>query len=241
MKIDVITIFPHFFDIFLNTSIIKRAIEKKKVHIQMHDLRKYSQRKHQQIDDTPYGGDHGMILAFPPFYECLKKIKTDKSQVVLLSPQGKVLNQKKANYYVQNYYHLILLCGHYEGIDARIIEHIDEEISIGDYVLTGGEIAATVIIDTLTRLLPGVIKKESYLEDSHQNIILKYPQYTKPKEYKGYKVPDVLISGNHEKIKQWRQEQSLKITWLKRPDLLSKISLNEKQEKLLNKIKKEKK
>ena len=239
MIIDIITIFPNFFDRFLETSIIKRAIEKGKIEIRIHDLREYSLNKHKQIDDPPYGGGVGMLMTFPPFYECLEKIKTDKSKVIFLSPQGEVFNQTTATNYAFNEEHLIILCGHYEGVDARILEYVDYEVSIGDYVLTGGELAAMIISDAVTRLIPGVITPESYLEDSHQNGLLKYPQYTKPENYKEHKVPSILLSGHHENIRKWRQEESLKTTFIKRPDLLEKKNLTTEEEKILKKIKEE--
>ncbi|MGA0447970.1 MAG: tRNA (guanosine(37)-N1)-methyltransferase TrmD [Candidatus Phytoplasma pyri] len=238
MIIDIITIFPKFFDYFFEHSIIKRAIEKNKIIFKVHDLRKYSNNKHNQVDDSPYGGGAGMLLKFPPFYDCLKKIKKKFSKVVLLSPQGTLLNQKIAFKYANEIKHLIILSGNYEGIDARILNYIDLEISIGDYVLTGGEIATIVLIDVLVRLLPGVINSESYLEDSHQKDLLKYPQYTKPEIYQNQKVPEILLSGHHKNIKDWRDIQSLKNTFLKRPDILKKINLTEKQKKILSEIKK---
>ncbi|WP_323847655.1 MAG: tRNA (guanosine(37)-N1)-methyltransferase TrmD [Phytoplasma sp.] len=240
MKFDIITIFPDFFYDLLNHSIIKRAQEKKKFDINIHNLRMYSQNKHHQIDDTPYGGDNGMLLSFPPFYQCLNNIeKKEKTKIILLSPQGKLFNQQKAIQYSQEDAHFIILCGNYEGIDERISKYIDEEISIGDYILTGGEFGAIILMNVMIRLLPGVIKKESCLQDSHQNILLKYPQYTKPKNYKNHKVPEILLSGDHSKIAQWRKKESLRNTFLKRPDLLKKINLDIETQKLLTEIKKE--
>ncbi|MDV3170713.1 MAG: tRNA (guanosine(37)-N1)-methyltransferase TrmD [Candidatus Phytoplasma stylosanthis] len=241
MKFDIITIFPHFFDNFINNSITKRALDKNKIQINLHDLRKYSQNKHHQIDDTPYGGGTGMLLSFPPFYECLKQIKKNNyTKVILLTPQGNLLNQKKVIEYSEKYHHLIILCGNYEGVDERILQYIDEEVSIGDYILTGGEIAAMILVNSITRILPGVIKKESYIQDSHQNGLLKYSQYTKPQNYKNHKVPSVLLSGDHQKIIKWRKKDSLRNTFLKRPELLNKIKLDPESEKLLKEIKKEK-
>ncbi|CCV63830.1 tRNA (guanine-N(1)-)-methyltransferase [Alteracholeplasma palmae J233] len=239
MIVDIITIFPDFFDRFLETSIVKRAIEKGKLTVNIHDLRDYSLNKHKQIDDTPYGGGVGMLMTFPPFYECLQKIKTDNSKIIMLSPQGNVFDQTVATHYAQTESHLIILCGHYEGIDARILDYVDYEISIGDYVLTGGELASMIIVDAITRLLPGVINESSYLEDSHQNGLLKYPQYTKPENYKDHKVPEVLLSGHHENIRKWRETESLRTTYLKRPDLLEKKQLTKEELKILEKIKKE--
>ncbi|MDV3168147.1 MAG: tRNA (guanosine(37)-N1)-methyltransferase TrmD [Candidatus Phytoplasma stylosanthis] len=238
MKFDIITIFPHFFDNFINNSITKRALDKNKIQINLHDLRKYSQNKHHQIDDTPYGGGTGMLLSFPPFYECLKQIKKNNyTKVILLTPQGNLLNQKKVIEYSEKYHHLIILCGNYEGVDERILQYIDEEVSIGDYILTGGEIAAMILVNSITRILPGVIKKESYIQDSHQNGLLKYSQYTKPQNYKNHKVPSVLLSGDHQKIIKWRKKDSLRNTFLKRPELLNKIKLDPESEKLLKEIK----
>ncbi|TVY12117.1 tRNA (guanosine(37)-N1)-methyltransferase TrmD [Candidatus Phytoplasma pini] len=240
MKFDIITIFPSFFSNFINHSIIKKAQLKKKITIEIHDLRKYAQNKHNKIDDKPYGGDYGMLLAFPPMYECLKKIKVNnKSRIILLSPQGNILKQEKAFAYVQKFSHFIILCGNYEGIDNRILKYVHEEISIGDYILTGGEISAIVFIDVLVRIVPGVIKQESYLKDSLQNNLLKYPQYTKPQNYKKHKIPEILLSGNHQKILEWRKKESLKNTFLKRPDLFKKLKLDEKNKKILKQIKKE--
>ncbi|MDO7983458.1 MAG: tRNA (guanosine(37)-N1)-methyltransferase TrmD [Pigeon pea little leaf phytoplasma] len=242
MQIDIITIFPNFFDYFLNHSILKRAKEKNKVIMNIHDLRFYSHNKHFKIDDKPYSGDAGMLLSFPPLYDCLEKIKSNiknKSKVILLSPQGNVLTQYKANQYVNDFEQLVIICGNYEGVDARILNFIDEELSIGDYVLTGGEIASLVFIDVIIRLIPGVIHKNSYLSDSHQKGLLKYPQYTRPFEYKNYKVPSILLSGDHQKIYKWRLKESLKSTFKKRPDLLEKINLDGLNQKILKEIKNE--
>ena len=236
MIIDIITIFPEFFDTFLGTSIIKRAIESKFVEINLHQLRDYSHNKHKKIDDTPYGGGVGMLMQFPPFYDVIDKLKGEQTKVILLSPQGKLFNQETAKSLAQSN-HLILLCGHYEGIDARVESLIDMELSIGDYVLTGGEIPAMIVADTVSRLLPGVIHEDSSLEDSLQNGLLKYPQYTKPDHYKGFDVPEVLLSGNHQNIEKWRNEEQIKQTFIKRPDLIEKVKLSKDQEKVLKKIK----
>ncbi|AUD65685.1 tRNA (guanosine(37)-N1)-methyltransferase TrmD [Tenericutes bacterium MZ-XQ] len=240
MKIDIITIFPEFFQAFLETSIIKRAIDQGLVEINMHQLRDYSHQKHNKIDDTPYGGGVGMLMQFPPFYDVINTLKTDDSYVIMLSPQGTVFNQKKATK-LSSYQHLILICGHYEGIDARIEAFIDEEISIGDYVLTGGEIPAMILSDAVIRLVPGVIQEASYQEDSLQNGWLKYPQYTKPETYKGYKVPEILRSGHHKNIEDWRQKESIKRTYLKRPDLIKKIKMTDQEKMILEQIKSESK
>lgn len=234
MIVDIITIFPNFFNEFLETSIIKRAIDKESIIINVHDLRDYSNNKHKQIDDTPYGGGVGMLMMFPPFYEVLKKIKTKDTKVVFLTPQGKVFDQSDAIKY-KDEKHLVLLCGHYEGIDARILEFVDYEISVGDYVLTGGEIPAMLVIDAITRLLPDVIVEESHSTDSLSNDRLKYPQYTKPVEYEGYVVPEVLTSGHHKNILDYRNYMSLKVTQEKRPDLIEKTPLSEDEIKILKK------
>ncbi len=238
MIIDIVTIFPEFFESFKNTSIVKRAIEQGQVEVRCHQLRDYSKRKHQFIDDTPYGGGAGMLMQFPPFYEVIKSLKTEGSKVIYLSPQGKLFNQKTAISYA-TYDHLILLCGHYEGIDARVLEFVDEEISIGDYILTGGEIPAMILTDAVVRLVSGVIDSESRDTDSLQQGWLKYPQYTKPDEYEGYKVPEILKSGHHKNIEAWRQRESIKTTYLKRPDLIDQIDLNDQEKTILAEIKAE--
>lgn len=236
MIIDIITIFPNFFNEFLNTSKIKHAVLDQKVIINIHDLRDYTDLKGGKIDDTPYGGGPGMLMIFPPFYHLLKKLKKEDSYTILLSPQGKLFNQEYATNISVNKTHIILICGHYEGIDDRVLNLVDEEVSIGDYVLTGGEIAAMVLSDAIIRLLPGVINEDSVTEDSHQQGLLKYPQYTKPDEFMGYKVPDILKSGHHENIRKWRLYESLKKTYLKRPDLIENKSLNKEETHILKEI-----
>lgn len=228
MKIDIITIFPEFFDPFLETSIIKRAIEQDIVSIKAHQLRDHSKNKHKKVDDTPYGGGAGMLMTMQPLDDAISNLRDKNSKVILLSPQGKKFTQKKAIKLAKES-HIILICGHYEGIDARIEHFIDEEISIGDYVLTGGEIPAMILSDAIVRLVPGVIHEDSSEEDSLQNGWLKYPQYTKPSDYKGYLVPDVLMSGNHQEILKWREEMRLKNTVIKRPDLLKSIKKTDAQ------------
>lgn len=237
MTIDIVTIFPDFFNEFINTSIVKRAIENDKVSINIHNLRDYSDNKHKQIDDTPYGGGVGMLMMFPPFYRIIKELRTESSKVIMLSPQGKMFNQEAANNLVNDSNHLILLCGHYEGIDARVEELVDLELSIGNYVLTGGEIPAMIISDAVIRLLPGVIMEESHKTDSLENDRLKYPQYTKPETYEGYEVPDVLLSGHHKNIEQYRREKSIVQTIKKRPDLIEKTPLSLDEKKIIKNIK----
>ncbi len=240
MKIDILTIFPEFFEPFLNTSKIKHAIQDGHVEIRCHQLRDYAVRKHGNIDDTPYGGGVGMLMQFPPFYEAIKSLKRVGTKVYLLSPQGKLFNQKAAQS-LANETHIILLCGHYEGVDARVLALIDGEISIGDYVLTGGEIPAMIVTDAIVRLLPDVIHEQSSAEDSLSHGWLKYPQYTKPETYKGYTVPDILLSGHHENIAIWRKEASIKATLMKRKDLLKKIKMTDDEKKILENIKQQSK
>lgn len=235
MKIDIVTIFPEFFDAFLHTSIIKRGIEDGYLHIKTHQLRDYSSLKHNRIDDTPYGGGAGMLMMFPPFYEAIKTLKAKDTYIVMTSPQGNLFDQQKA-IELSKKKHIIILCGHYEGIDARVEDLIDEEVSIGNYVLTGGEMPAMIISDAISRLVPGVIHEESSDTDSLQKGWLKYPQYTKPEVYEGFRVPDILLSGHHQNIENWRKEQSVKRTLLKRPDLIKGIKLTDEEKKIIQKV-----
>ena len=222
MKIDILSIFPEMFDGAFSESIIKRAIEDNKVEINIHNFRDYTEDSHNKVDDTPYGGGAGMVLMCQPIVDCLDSIRTNDSKVILLTPSGKTYNQQMA-YDLSKEKHLIFICGHYEGFDERITNFIDMEISIGDYVLTGGEIPAMAIVDSIVRLIPGVIKEESHLEDSfNENYLLDYPSYTKPRVFRGFEVPEVLISGDHKRIDEWRKEESLKRTKEKRPDLLER-------------------
>lgn len=221
MKIDILTLFPEMFEGFINSSIIKRAREKNIVEINIHNIRDYTDDKHNRVDDYPYGGGNGMVLMCQPVVDAIEAFKTDESTVILMCPQGKKYNQELA-YNLKNKKHLILVCGHYEGFDERIRNFVDLEISIGDYILTGGEIPAMVITDSVTRLIDGVIVKESYENESFNNNLLDYPVYTKPVEYRGLKVPEVLLSGHHENINKWRIEESIKRTKDRRPDLLKK-------------------
>ncbi len=219
MRIDVLTLFPEMFEGILNTSIIKRAIVNQKIFINLVDFRKYTPLKNGQVDDTPYGGGAGMVLRCEPIFLALDEIKTENSKVVLLTPDGKQYNQTMANDFTK-IEHLILICGHYEGFDERIRTLVDYEISIGDFILTGGEIPAMAIIDSVARLLEGVITKESLESESFSNGLLDYPVYTKPSEYRGLKVPEVLLSGNHANIAKWRKEKQIEVTKLKRPDIM---------------------
>ena len=219
MKIDVLTLFPEMFTGVISSSIIKRAIDDNKIEINLHNFRDYSKDIHHKVDDTPYGGGCGMILTCQPIFDCVNDLKDDECTVILLTPDGTPYKQELANNLVK-LKHLIIICGHYEGFDDRIRSICDMEISIGDYVLTGGEIPAMVLIDSVTRLIDGVINKESYQNDSFYNGLLDYPQYTKPREYKGLKVPDVLLSGNHKEIEKYRMEAALEKTRTRRCDLL---------------------
>ena len=221
MKIDILTLFPEMFENVFSSSIIKRAIEEKKVEINIHNFRDYSKDSHHKVDDTPYGGGAGMVMMPDVVYDAYSSIKDrQNAKLIYLSPQGKTLNQEKVKE-LSKENHLILLCGHYEGIDQRVLDEIvDEEISIGDYVLTGGELPAMVLIDSVSRYIEGVINEESIEEESFSTNLLEYPQYTRPEEFRGRKVPDVLISGHHENIKKWRAEKALEVTKKKRPDLL---------------------
>ena len=219
MKIDILTLFPNFFENFLHESIIKRALEKHLVEINIIDFREFSPLKNKQVDDTPYGGGAGMLLRCEPIFNCIDQIKTDDSHIILLSPEGKTFNQNIAKD-LKKYRHIILICGHYEGFDERIKTLVDEVISIGDFILTGGEIPALAITDAVVRLIPGVINSESIQEESFNNNLLDYPQYTKPAIYRGMKVPDVLLSGHHQNIELYRKNEQEKKTKELRPDLM---------------------
>lgn len=221
MKIDVLTLFPTMFDGFLNESIIKRAREFQKVKINVYNIRDYSVDPHKKVDDYSYGGGAGMVLMPQPIFDAVDDLKSDDAIVILLTPQGKTYDQSCA-LELSKLKHIIIICGHYEGFDERIRTLADIELSIGDFVLTGGEVAAMAIIDSTVRLIDGVITKESYECDSFQNGLLDYPVYTHPYSYRGLKVPDILLSGHHENIRKWRLEQQIKRTKERRPDLLEK-------------------
>jgi len=233
MRIDVLTLFPQAFDYLNAYGVIGKAIDKGLLEINYVNIRDFSLDKHKRVDDELYGGEAGMLMTMQPIIDALNSVKTDESLIIFLGPQGKVFDQTKA-IDLASYKHIILLCGHYEGIDSRIIEnYVNIEISIGDYVLTGGEIPAMVIIDSVGRLLDGVLgNSDSYKTDSHYNILLQHNHYTRPREYNGLKVPDVLFSGNHKEIENWKKESSIKNTKTKRPDLYKKYieSLDEQSE-----------
>ena len=215
MRIDILSLFPNMFDGFLNESIIKRARENGFVDINVVNFRDYTLDSHNKVDDTPYGGGAGMVLMIQPIYDCLRAIKGDDSYVVLLSPSGRTFNQRRANV-LKNYKHLILICGHYEGFDDRIKMLIDDEISIGNFVVTGGEVPAMLICDAVVRLIPGVISSDSLDFESFDGELLDYPVYTKPRCFNGMKVPDVLLSGDHKKISEYRNSERIRVTNLKR-------------------------
>jgi len=245
MHFDIITLFPSVFSDYLQQSIIKHALNNKQITINIINLRDYSKDRHHKVDDTVYGGGAGMLINYVVCYDCITdliskaSIKTKKYKVVYMSPQGKVLTQNKVKSTMKKYDHIIILCGHYEGIDERVLTLIDEEVSIGDYVLTGGELPALVYIDSLSRMLDGVINEESKTSDSLYDGLLKYPQYTKPRIFNNLQVPDILLSGDHKKIGEYRREMQLRNTYLKRKDLLKKVKLTDKDLEMISKIKKE--
>ena len=221
MKIDILTLFPEMFDA-LNHSILARAQKNNLLTINVINIRDFSKDNNKRCDDYSYGGGAGMIMTAQPLYDAIQSVKTENSFTIYLSPKGKLLKQDLVKQISQNYEHIILVCGHYEGIDERIIELcVDEEISIGDYVLTGGELPAMVLIDSIARYIPSVLgNKDTTEEESFSTGLLEYPQYTRPSEFMGLKVPEVLLNGNHKEIDKWRKEQSLNITKKRRPDLL---------------------
>ena len=226
MKIDILTLFPRMFDGFLKESIIGRAIKNNIVEINIYNFRDYSNDPHKKVDDYGYGGGAGMVLMPQPIYDCLKSIKDKDSYVIMMTPQGHKYNQKKA-YEFSKKKHIIILCGHYEGFDERIRSFCDEEVSIGDFILTGGEIASQVIVDSVVRLLDGVITCESLKDESFNNNLLDYPVYTKPVSFNGMEVPQILLSGNHELINKWRYDKSIERTRIRRQDLLEKSDYHE--------------
>lgn len=240
VRFDILTLFPEMIEGTLNQSILKRAIEKKIIEVNIINFRDFSTNKHSTVDDYAYGGGAGMLISVEPIHLAMKTIPNiDKAYKILTSPSGNVYNQNKAEK-LSKLDHIVIVCGHYEGIDNRILDYIDEEISIGDYVLTGGEIPACAIIDSIARLVPGVISDESIVGESFTMVLLEYPQYTRPYEYDGKKVPDVLVSGHHANIKKWQRYQSLKKTYEVRPELLGNIALTNEDIKMLEEIKNEK-
>lgn len=243
MRIDILTLFPEMFPGVLSSSILGKAQEKGIVQFKVINFRDYSESKHGTVDDTPYGGGGGMVLKPEPLFRAVEAVTTNsKPRVILLCPQGVPYNQKLAEELAKEE-HLILICGHYEGYDERIREHlVTDEISIGDYVLTGGELGAMVIADSVVRLQPGALGNQtSAVEDSFSTGLLEYPHYTRPAEFRGWKVPDILLSGHHANIDKWRLRESLRRTYERRPDLLDKLELTAEMKKWLQEIKEEKK
>ena len=246
MHIDILTLFPQMFDSPFSASILKRAIDRKLVSVSLHNIRDHTHDKHHTVDDYAYGGGSGMMLKPEPIFETVESIKSgyanqesSQSPVILLTPQGRCFSQEIA-YELSQCGHLILICGRYEGVDERVREHlVTDEISIGDYVLSGGEIAAMVVVDAVVRLLPGVLGSEaSAIDDSHATGLLEYPQYTRPAVYRGWSVPQVLLSGDHAQIAKWRREQAIQRTLERRPELLDKANLRLEKRQLVNRLKK---
>jgi tRNA (guanine37-N1)-methyltransferase len=242
MRIDILTLFPQMFEAPFGYGIFKRALDNGLVNLNLHNIREYTHDKHHTADDYPYGGGAGMVLRPGPVFEAVEAIKAcldkpDDLPVILLTPQGRLMSQAVALELSQSH-HLVFICGHYEGVDERVREHLaTDEISIGDYVLTGGEVPAMVVIDAVLRLLPGVLgSEESPLEDSHAGGLLEYPHYTRPADFRGWTVPEVLLSGNHAEIARWRREQIIRRTLERRPDLLDKASLGLEDKKLVERL-----
>lgn len=227
MKFDILTLFPEIFHGMLSTSIISRAINKGIIQVNLINIRDFSLDKHKKVDDYPFGGGKGMVMACEPIARAINSVRKDISRVVYMSPRGRVYNQRIAEEY-SKLEHVIILCGHYEGVDQRVIDlEVDDEISLGDFVLTGGEIAAMAFVDSVSRLIPGVLPEGAVDEESFNDGLLEYPQYTRPAIYKGIEVPPVLLSGNHKLIRRWRRKKAFEITMLRRPDLLADAKLSQ--------------
>ena len=236
MKISILTLFPEFFDGFLTNSIIKRALARDQVQIEIVNIRDFTKDKYGRVDSAPVGGGAGLIMKCQPVIDCLNSVKTKDSHVILLSPRGTTYNQARARDFAKNYKHLVIICGHYEGTDERINKYVDELVSIGDYILTGGEIGAEIISDSIIRLLDGVIAPESIVDESFENGLLEYPKYSEPFDYEGDKIPDILYSGNHQAIEKWRKKESLRLTKKYRPDLLKNYPLSKQEKKLMDEL-----
>ena len=243
MQIDILTLFPQMFQSPFSTGLFQRAIDRKLIRVDIHDIRDYTHDKHRTVDDYPYGGGAGMLLKPEPIFEAIEVLKSEISTdgalpIILLTPQGRLFSQQIA-LELSKHNHLVLICGHYEGIDERVREHlVTDEISIGDYVLSGGELAAMVVVDAVVRLLPGVLGSEaSPLDDSHTTGLLEYPQYTRPQVYRDWTVPEVLLSGNHAKITEWRRQQAISRTLKRRPELLDKANLCLQEKQLVERLK----
>ncbi len=242
MRIDIMTLFPEMCEAVFTQSIVGRALQTGKLSVSAVNIRDYSADKHNRVDDTPYGGGMGMLMQAQPIYDCYRALadaSETKPHVIYLSPQGKVLTQQRAKE-LAGYDHLVLLCGHYEGVDERVLEEIvDEELSIGDYVLTGGELPALVLTDCIARMVDGVLpNEEAYSQESHYASLLEHPQYTKPYEWNGRTVPDVLVSGHHANIEKWKRQESLRRTFLRRPELLENAQLDKSDRKFLESLQK---
>ena len=240
MRIDILSLFPQMFDSPFGESIIRRAIDRGLVSILIHNIRDFTHDKHHTVDDYPYGGGSGMVLKPAPLFEAVESIKEeigDASPVILLTPQGRLFCHQMAQE-LSTQSNLILICGHYEGVDERVREHlVTDEVSIGEYVLTGGELATMVVVDAVVRLLPGVLSSEqASQEDSYAQGFLEYPQYTRPQEYRGWEVPPVLLSGNHQEIATWRREQAIQRTLERRPDLMGKAVLSQEERRVIEKV-----
>lgn len=236
MKISILTLFPEFFDGFLTNSIIKRALAKDQVEIEIVNIRDFTKDKYGRVDSAPVGGGAGLIMKCQPVLDCLNGVRQEDSYVILLSPRGKTYNQARARHFAKNIKHLIIICGHYEGTDERINKYVDELVSVGDYILTGGEIGAEIISDSIIRLLDGVIAPESIVDESFENGLLEYPQYSEPFTYEGDNIPDILYSGNHQAIDKWRKKESLRLTKKYRPDLLENYKFSKEELKLLKEL-----
>lgn len=242
MRIDIFTLFPEMFESPFRLGIFQRAVEQGLVTLNTHDIRDYSHDRHRTVDDYPYGGGAGMVMKPEPVFEAVETVKSGIAQndfpVILLSPQGRLFSQEVAREY-SRYPNLLLICGHYEGVDERVREHLaTDELSIGDYILTGGELAAMVVVDAVVRLIPGVLgSEESLHEESHMEGVLEYPHYTRPPVFRGWNVPDVLLSGNHAEIARWRREQAIRRTLQRRPDLLEKAALSREERELVYRLK----
>jgi len=236
MKITILTLFPEMFDGFLTNSIIKRALAKNIVNVNIVNIRDFTKDKYGRVDSAPVGGGAGLIMKCQPILDCLNSVRKENSHTVLLSPRGKTYNQQKARDFATNFEDIIIICGHYEGIDERVNKYFDESISLGDYILTGGEIGAMAISDSIIRLLDGAIAEDSIVEESFENGLLEYPQYTEPFDFEGDKIPDILYSGNHQAINKWRKKKSLELTREYRPDLFTNYSLSKQDMKLIQEI-----
>jgi tRNA (guanine37-N1)-methyltransferase len=239
LRFDILSIFPEMFKSPFDASLLKKARDKGIIDLHLHNIRDYAQDKHHMTDDAPYGGGGGMIMKVEPIERALSAVITDRERalIILMTPQGEPFEQKTAEA-LASYEQIVVVCGHYEGLDERIRQYlVDREISIGDYILTGGELAAMVLVDAVSRLVPGVLgNSDSAACDSFSTAILEYPQYTRPAEYKGWRVPDVLLSGNHKEIDLWRRKASLRRTWLRRPDLLAKKGLSDEEKNILEDV-----